>query len=350
MAYSKMRNVFFLFMVFIAGICILAGCGATKTGVTETQSSQSPEQIEIAFASCCVTEDVTTKVLVPMFEDQWAERTGNKVKILPTFAGSGTLTNNIVGGNDVQVALLSSELYAQQLRDKGLTETDWRTLPHDGVAIKSTIVFLVREGNPKQIYSFTDLTKPGVEIIHSSPDTSGGAQWAIYAIYGSALRESEMQTGVQDEQRAFQLLQNVENNVIAMPESAKQAAAQFDAGQGDVIITYENEALLELQKGKPYEMIVPQRTVETGWTVVKLDSNIQTSQEEIVDQFITFLYSDEAQAAYAEYGYRSINDDITAKFDQYAEIDDPFTLDYFGGVERARAEIIDHLWKQTQKR
>ena len=343
---SKKENVFFLLISLLVGISILAGCGLMKSPV----DSQLPDQIEIAFASCCVTEDVTTKVLVPLFENKWMERTGNKVKILPTFAGSGTLTNNIVGGNDVQLALLSSELYAQQLQEKGFTDTDWRQLPYEGVAIKSAIVFLVREGNPKGIYSFTDLTKTGVEIIHSSPDTSGGAQWAIYAIYGSALRESEIQTGTRDEQKAFELLRDVERNVIAMPESAKQAAAQFDAGQGDVIITYENEALLELQKGKPYEMVVPKSTVETGWTVVKLDSNIQPHQQEVIDEFIAFLYSEEAQTAYAEYGYRSIDDEITAKFDQYAKVDYPFTLDYFGGVKQARTEIIDHLWKQTQQK
>ncbi|MDW7673608.1 MAG: sulfate ABC transporter substrate-binding protein [Bacillota bacterium] len=341
---KKMKLISVLILsLFLAAT--LVGCGAKDEGI-EAQV----RTIELAIASCCVTEDVTTKELIPAFERQWEEKTGEKVRILPTFAGSGSLTNNIVGGNEVQVAILSSELYGYQLQERGLTTTNWRDYPNNGVVMKSVMVFVVREGNPKNITSFADLAQPGIEILHASPDTSGGAQWAIYAMYGSALKESEVKTGVKDEDKAFEMLQAIQNNVIAMPESAKQASAQFDAGQGDVLITYENEALLELEKGKNYEIIVPTSTVETGWNVIKIDKNIKPDQEEIVEEFIKFLYSDEAQRAYADYGYRSINDDITAEYDKYAKVELPFDLDYFGGVQKARAEIIDTLWKGTQQR
>ncbi len=344
--------------IVLSGLLVIAslvGCAKnSQDGANPSAANPSNETtaktIELAIASCCVTEDVTTKEIVPAFEKYWQEKTGEKVRILPTFAGSGTLTNNIIGGNEIQVALLSSELYAHKLQEQQLTATDWRTYPESGSVIKSTIVFLVREGNPKGINTFDDLAKPGVEIIHSSPDTSGGAQWAIYSIYGSALKESEVATGVKDEAKAFELLKAVEGNVIALPESATQAAAQFNAGQGDVLVTYENEALVEIANGGKFEIVVPKSSIETGWTIVKLDKNIKPEQAAVVDGFIEFLYGDEAQTAYAEYGYRSINDQITAQFDKYAEIELPFDLDYLGGVKQARAEIIDDLWKQTQQR
>ena len=313
-----------------------------------TALAAEPVTIELGIASCCVTEDVTTKVIVPAFEAYWKEKTGQQVTILPTFAGSGSLTNGIIGGNNVQLGILSSELYAYKLQEAGLTTVDWRTYPNNGSIIKSTIVFLVRKGNPKGIETYDDLAKPGVEIIHPSPDTSGGAQWAIYSIYGSALKETEADTGTKDEAKAFERLKAVEANVIALPESAAQASAQLNAGQGDVLITYENEALVEIWNGGEYEIVVPTSSVETNWTVVKLDKNIAPGQEEVVDALIEYLYGDEAQAAYAQYGFRSVNDQITAQFDQYVKIELPFDLDYFGGVKNARATIIDDLWKQTQ--
>jgi len=332
---------------------IVSGCGTGQNGTTgQTQNNNGGKPvktIEIAIASCCVTEDVTTKEIIPAFEKYYKDKFGEEVDIRPTFAGSGTLTNQIIGNTPIQLAVLSNEAYALKLKEKGFAQSDWKDLPNKGVVAKSAMVILVREGNPKGIKSFEDLTKPGIKVIHANPATSGGAAWSIYSVYGSALKKTEA-GGKKDEQAAFDLLKKVETNVISMPESSKQAGAQFAAGQGDALITYEQEALLELDKGKKYDVVVPDSTILTDWTVVKIDKNISEDNKQVVDEFANFLFTDEAQKAYAEYGFRSYKDEITEQLsDKYAKITLPFDLSYLGGPIEAKKNIIEDIWRKTQQ-
>lgn len=330
---------------------LLVGSGCSTSQDAENTSPANPvKTIEVAIASCCVTEDVTTKEIIPAFKKYYKEKYGEEIEVKPTFAGSGTLTNQIVGNTPVQLAVLSNESYALKLKDKGFAQSSWKDLPNKGVVAKSAMVILVREGNPKGIKSFEDLTKPGIKVLHSNPSTSGGATWAIYGIYGSVLKKTEDTNGQKDEAAALDLLKKVEANVISMPESSKQAAAQFEAGIGDALVTYEQEALLELDKGKKYEVIVPDSTVLTDWTVVKVDKNIKEEQKHVVDEFANFLFSDEAQRAYAKYGFRSYKDEINEEFsDKYAQVIYPFDLDYLGGPTEAKNNIIEDIWTKTQR-
>lgn len=352
-----MKKRFVTALIFILlGTLLLTGCGSKaqeseKAKENAKSQEKAPKVIELAIASCCVTEEVTTKEIIPAFQKYYKEKFGDEVEFKPTFAGSGTLTSQIIGNTPVQLAVLSNESYAMKIKESGFTDFDWSTQQNGGKVLNSAIVIMVREGNPKGIKSFADLTKPGVKIIHSSPATSGGATWAIYSIYGSVLKETETKTGKKDEAAAFDLLKRVEANVISMPESAKQAAAQFEAGQGDVLVTYEQEALLELDKGKKYEVIVPASTILTDWTVVKVNKNISADQKQVVDEFANFLFTDEAQKAYAKFGFRSYKPEITEEFAaKYAKIDLPFDLSYLGGPKEAKKNIIEDLWNKTQQK
>ena len=132
------------------------------------------ETIKINLHSCCVTEDATTKEILPAFRKYYKEKFGKDVDVSASFAGSGTLKNQILGGAPVQVAVLSSELYLDQLKEKGLISSDWRKNPNRGAVIKSVIVFVTRKGNPKGLATFEDLARPGTKVLHASPDTSGG--------------------------------------------------------------------------------------------------------------------------------------------------------------------------------
>lgn len=350
----KKRLIAFAAIFALLFTTVVSGCGASQKSTTKvnpkTSDSKPVKTIEIALASCCVSEEVTIKEIIPAFKKYYKEKFGEEVDVRPTFAGSGTLTNQIIGNTPIQLAVLSNESYALKLQKEGFTQSDWKAFPNQGVVAKSAIVIMVREGNPKGIKSFEDLAKPGVKTIHSSPATSGGAVWSIYSVYGSVLKKTEA-AGRKDEQAAFDLLKSVEANVISMPESAKQAAAQFEAGQGDALVTYEQEALLELNKGKKYEIVVPESTILTDWTVVKIDKNISEDQKKIVDEFANFLFGDEAQKAYAKYGFRSYKDEITQQFsDMYVKITLPFDLTYLGGPAEAKRNIIEDLWQQTQKK
>lgn len=352
---KKRITVFAILMILLGTLVIYgSGCGSgpeeNKAGKADG-SAKPVKTIEVGIASCCVTEDVTTKEIIPAFKEYYKDKYGQEIEIKPTFAGSGTLTNQIIGGTPVQVGILSNESYALKLREKGFTESDWKNLPNKGVVAKSAMIILVREGNPKGIKSFADLAQPGVKVIHANPATSGGATWSIYGVYGSELKRTEALAGRPDEAAAFELLKSIESNVISMPESSKQAAAQFEAGQGDALITYEQEALLELEKGKKYEVIVPESTIYTDWTAVKVTKNISEEQRQVVDEFVNFLFTDTAQRAYARYGFRSYKEEINTEFkDKYAKIELPFDLDYLGGPTEAKKTIIEDIWARTQQK
>lgn len=309
----------------------------------------SAETVRIIINSCCVTEDATVKEIIPAFRKHYREKFGQDVEISASFAGSGTLKNQILGGSPVQVAILSSELYLEQLQEKGLIASDWRQGPYKGTAIKSVIVLVTRKGNPKGLRSFQDLARPGTKVLHSSPDTSGGAQWAIFAIYGAGADLANLSYGPED--GGVKLLAAVERNVIAQPESARQTFVQFDAGFGDAIVTYENEALLERLKGREYDISVPSRTIETEWKAARIDRNVRPEQEHAVNEFLRFLHSPEAQRAYAKYGFRPVDATVEKEFRaRYARVAEPFTVDDLGGWRNARKNVIENAWKKTQRK
>ena len=307
------------------------------------------EPIKVNLHSCCVTEDATTKEILPAFRKYYKEKFGKDVDVSASFAGSGTLKNQILGGAPVQVAVLSSELYLDQLKEKGLIASDWRKNPNKGAVIKSVIVFVTRKDNPKGLNTFEDLAKPGTKVLHASPDTSGGAQWAIFAIYGAGANFKNLSFGPED--GGVKLLSAVEKNVIAQPESARQTFVQFDAGFGDAIVTYENEALLEKAKGRDYVIAVPRKTIETEWKVARIDKNIKPEQEHVVSELIQFLYTAGAQRSYARFGFRPVDSKIGKEFQgKYATVAEPFTVDDLGGWQSARKNVIENAWKKTQQK
>jgi len=307
------------------------------------------EPIKVNIHSCCVTEDATTKEILPAFKKYYKEKFGKDVDVSASFAGSGTLKNQILGGAPVQVAVLSSELYLNQLKEKGLIASDWRRNPNKGAVIKSVIVFVTRKDNPKGLNTFEDLAKPGTKVLHASPDTSGGAQWAIFAIYGAGANFKNLSFGPED--GGVKLLSAVEKNVIAQPESARQTFVQFDAGFGDAIVTYENEALLEKAKGREYMIAVPRKTIETEWKVARIDKNIKPEQEHVVSELIQFLYTAGAQRSYARFGFRPVDSKIGKEFQgKYATVAEPFTVDDLGGWQNARKNVIENAWKKTQQK
>jgi len=307
------------------------------------------EPIRLGLHSCCVTEDATTREILPAFKKYYKEKFGKDIDISASFAGSGTLKNQILGGAPVQVAILSSELYLDQLKEKGLISSDWRKNPNKGSVIKSVIIFVTRKDNPKGLRTYEDLARPGVKVLHASPDTSGGAQWAIFAIYGAGANFRNLTFGPED--GGVKLLSAIGKNVIAQPESARQTFVQFDAGFGDAIVTYENEALLEKAKGRDYAISVPRKTIETEWKVARIDKNIRPEQEHAVNELIRFLYTADAQRSYAKYGFRSVDAKVQKEFHaKYAKVAEPFTVDDIGGWKDARKNVIENVWKKTQQR
>src|SRR5262249_184787 len=269
-----------------------------------------------------------------------------------SFAGSETITNQILQGVGAEITILSIERDVERLQKARVVTSDWCARPHGGIVNQTPFIILVRRGNPKNIHDFPDLAKPGVKLIHPDPISSGGAQWSVLAIYGSELIKSDKQTGRRDEVHASQMLQAIWRNVISTPGSAREARTQFETGFGDALITYEIEGLLMKETKEPFEIVVPEATIFSQHPAVIVDRNVAPAKRPIIEAFANYLWSDEAQRAFVQYHFRAVIDEsLNAANAKFAVIRLPFTVEYLGGWRRTYPEVIERVWRdQIQKR
>lgn len=287
-----------------------------------------------------VLGEVMNDGIFPAFAADWEARTGEAVEFISSFAGSGTITNQLILGVPAQVAILSLELDAWRLVDNHvLAGPTWRDLPHEGIVNRTPFIILVRPGNPKQITDFSDLTRPGIGIVHPDPMTSGGAKWAILAEYWPALQASG------DEQAAYEQLLGIWRNVVAQAASARSARTQYESGFGDALITYEQEVVADRAAGRlQSEIVYPHSTILSEHTVVVLDRNIAPNERALVEAFTAFLWGETAQRIFVDYGFRSVDDALNVANPGFGVIEAPFTVEDVGGWREADQDIIQSIW------
>ncbi|MFN2532878.1 MAG: sulfate ABC transporter substrate-binding protein [Pyrinomonadaceae bacterium] len=290
--------------------------------------------------------------IYPAFAARWKRDHGENVQFTSSFAGSETITNQILQGVKADVAILSIDRDAKKLKQAGFVTTDWYAFPAKGIVNRTPFVIVVRRGNPKGIHDFPDLARSGVRVIHPDPISSGGAQWSILAIYGSELIKSAKENQAQDTARAVQTLQAIWHNVISTPGSAREARTQFETGFGDALITYELEGLLMKESGTPVDIVTPRATIFSEHPAVVIDRNITSAKRPVVDAFIRYLWSDEAQQAFVKFHfYSATNEALNQTNSEFGHIELPFTIDYFGGWDKAYPDVIENVFrKQVQQR
>jgi sulfate transport system substrate-binding protein len=308
--------------------------------------------INITLYGFSIMKESLEKAIYPGFAAKWKQEQNQDVRFTSSFAGSETVTNQILQGVNADIAILSIDRDAQRLKQGGFVTSDWHALPYKGIVNKTPFVILVRKGNPKGILDFADLAKPGVRLIHPDPVSSGGAQWSILAIYGSELVKSEKHSGEPDRVRALQTLQAIWRNVISTPGSAREARTQFETGFGDALITYELEGLLMKDAGAPVEIVVPQATIFSEHPAVVIDRNVSAAERPVVDAFMQYLWSDEAQQAFVKFHFYSVtNNAFNEANKRFGHIEFPFTIEYLGGWGNAYPEVIEQVFRnQVQKR
>src|SRR5678815_4944529 len=292
--------------------------------------------ITITLYGFSVMKESLEKAIFRGFSAKWKQEHGQVVQFQSSFAGSETVTNQILRGAPADVAILSIERDAQRLQKDGFVTSDWHSLPGQGIVNKTPFVIIVRKGNPKGIKDFSDLAKPGVRLIHPDPISSGGAQWSILAIYGSELKKSEKESSEPDKARALQTLRAIWKNVISTPGSAREARTTFELGNGDALITYELEGLLMKEANAPIEIVTPQSTIFSEHPAVVIDKNVSADKRPIIDCLLQYLWSDEAQDAFVKFHfYSSTNDSFNQQSKEFGHIEMPFGIDYFDGWEKA---------------
>ena len=335
-----------LFLSVVLCSLLLSGSGCMPSPTTNKGGRT------ITVYGFSIMKEALEKEIYPAFAAKWKREHGEDVNFNSSFAGSETVTNQILQGAPADIAILSIERDVDRLIKAGQAPTDWSVTPQKGIVNKTPFVILVRKGNPKGINDFPDLAKPGVKVIHPDPVSSGGAQWSILSIYGSELKKSEAENGSPDAARALNTLQAIWKNVISTPGSAREARTQFETGYGDALVTYELEGLMMKQAGAPIEIVIPKSTIFSEHPVVIVDRNVTADERPVVEAFRNYLWTDEAQQAFVKYHFRSTtNEAFNDANPELAKIELPFTIEYFGGWNRAYPEIIEGIFRnQVQKK
>jgi sulfate transport system substrate-binding protein len=298
----------------------------------------------VVFYGFSILGEALNEDVLPEFSRRWQSQTGERVEFVTAFAGSGTVTNQLILGVPAQCALLSLELDAERLAKAGVVPAgSWRRLPYGGVVNRTPFVLVVRQGNPKAIHDFSDLARPGVRVVHPDPLTSGGANWALLAEYGAAARRSPGR----EREAGFAALLGVWRNVTAQAASARAARTQFENGFGDVLVTYEQDVIEDAAAGTlPGEIVYPPSTVLSEHTLVVIEKNISPAERPLIGALVHFLWSEEAQRRFVKRGFRSVEERLNAGNPAFGTIRDPFLVRDFGGWDRVKKEIVDGIWKE----
>ncbi len=332
----------FKIMLFIFLSILLAAC------LPSTPTGKGKRSITVYGFS--IMKEPLEKEIFPRFKEKWRVSHGEEIEFVSSFAGSETITNQILQGSPAEIAILSIERDVDRLIKAGQVPTDWYVTPQKGIVNKTPFVILVRKGNPKGITDFPDLAKEGVKLIHPDPVSSGGAQWSILSIYGSELLKGE-KAGAKDEAKSLETLKAIWKNVISTPGSAREARTQFETGFGDALITYELEGLAMKEANAPIEIVIPKSTIFSEHPVAIVDRNVTLEERPAIEAFRNFLWTEEAQKAFIKYHFRSTtNENLNESNPAFAKIEIPFTVQQFGGWEKAYPEIIEKIFiEKVQK-
>lgn len=313
-----------LFGGFALGLLVAAGSGAAHADASLLNVSYDPtrefyQEYNAAFAK------------------YWQGKAGEKVTINQSHGGSGKQARSVIDGLDADVVTLALAYDVGALATKNLIPETWqKRLPQNASPYTSTIVFLVRKGNPKQIKDWDDLVKPGVGIVTPNPKTSGGARWNYLAAWAYALK----QPGGNDE-KAKDFVGNVFRNVKVLDSGARGSTTTFtERGIGDVLLAWENEAFLAVKELGPekFEIVTPSLSILAEPPVSVVDKTVdKRGTRKVAEAYLEYLYSPEAQEIAAKHYYRPRDAKVTAKYaKQFAKVNLITIDDVFGGWDKVQ--------------
>jgi sulfate/thiosulfate transport system substrate-binding protein len=319
---STRLGLLLLALVSLAAL-VAAGCG----GQSETASAGDGSGGKLTLVAYSTPEEAY-KELIPAFNKT---PEGEGVGFDQSYASSGEQSRAVEGGLPADVVEFSLEPDITRLVDAGLVDEDWNQNEYDGFVTDSVVVFIVRKGNPKNIKSWDDLVTGDVEVLEPNPFTSGSAKWNIMAAYGAQLEQGK------SPEEAREYLAKLFENVPVLDKSAREALQTFSSGKGDVLLGYENEAILAQQQGEDVDYVIPDETIliENPIAIVN-----ESEAQEKAKAFVDFLYTEEAQRIFAEKGYRPVVEGLAdeSRFPTPAKL---FEIDKFGGWEKVNDEFFD---------
>jgi sulfate/thiosulfate-binding protein len=305
---------------------VAAGCGGPAEEGAATGADGSGGKLSLVAYS---TPKEAYGELIPAFQKTAA---GKGVSFTQSYGASGDQSRAVAAGLPADIVALSLAPDVDKLVEPGIVDANWaKALPTDGFVTNSVVVLAVRKGNPKNIHGWEDIVKPGVEVITPNPFTSGGAKWNLMAAYGSQIAQGK------SPQEGLDFLHQVLANTAVQDKSAREALQTFAGGKGDVLISYENEAITAQKAGVDLDYVIPDQTIliQNPAAVTKDSKNPETA-----NAFLDWLVTPEAQKIYASKGYRSVLPELVDK-KTYPDPEKLFKIDEFGGWSKVNDEFFD---------
>ncbi|MEG4962731.1 MULTISPECIES: sulfate ABC transporter substrate-binding protein [unclassified Microcoleus] len=358
-SFTALKRFVSLFLVGISLSLAVASCGqGTSNNPAATPGSASPAankgNVELTLVSFSVTK-AAHEAIIPKFVEYWQKEKGQTVTLNQSYGGSGSQTRAVIDGLEADVVHLAIGSDTQRIEKAGLIEPGWeKEFPNEGIVSKSVGAIVTREGNPKNIKTWEDLSKDGVKLITADPKTSGVARWNFLALWGSVVK-----TGG-DETKALDFTTKVYKNVPILTKDAREATdVFFKQGQGDALINYENEIVLAGQKGEKPTYSIPEVNISIDNPIAIIDKNVDKhGTREVAEAFVKFLYSPEAQREFAKAGFRPVDATVAAEPEfaqKYAPIKNLFTAQDLGGwgeIEKqffASGAVFDKIQGSTKQ-
>ena len=313
-----------LLAALFALAAVVAGCGSSSS---DSSSSSGGGKLDVVGYS--TPESVYQEVLEPAFQKTSA---GKGISFSNSFGASGDQSRAVVAGQPASVVHFSQAGDMERLVEEGeIVSKDWEKQPYGGIATDSLVVILVKKGNPLGIKSFKDLeTNEDAEVVTPNPFSSGSARWNIMAIYGSALEEGK------SPDQALEAVKTVLEKTVAQPGSGRDAFSAFSQGQGNVLLTYENEAIKAEKEGEDVEYVIPSATLQIETPIAVTEKAAEPAAED----FLKFLWSNEGQELWAENGYRPVNPKLVNP-KQFPSPETLFKISKFGGWGKVNDEFFD---------
>ena len=313
--------------LLLLSVILLSACGGEESTVrTLTNVSYDPtRELYAAYNQ--------------LFAEHYLAETGEEVELIQSHGGSGSQARSVIEGAQADVVTLALAHDITLIEEAGLIDSGWlKEFDENSSPYTSTIVFLVRAGNPEHIRDWDDLTKVGVDIITPDPKSSGGACWNFLAAWYYADQKFA------DEQKVRDFMSAIYGNVLVMDSGARGSTTTFvENGQGDVLIAWENEALFTLAEyPDEYELVTPSISIKAEPSVAIVDVNAEKDGvADLARAYLEYLYSPEAQRLEAENGYRPSDPSILAEYGDKFDLNvDMCTIDDFGGWDQAYADFF----------
>ena len=307
----------------LTAIALLTALTAIAAGCGGSSSASDGNKLSLVAYS---TPKEAYAALIPAFRKTPA---GKDIEFSQSYGASGDQSRAVDGGLPADIVEFALESDVTRLVDSGLVADDWNANQYKGMVTDSVVALVVRKGNPKHITKWEDLLEPGTQVITPNPFTSGGARWNIMAAYGSQIAQGKSET------EAVDFLKKLFDNVVVQDKSARDALATFTGGKGDVLISYENEAIAAQQAGEDVDYVIPPQTI-----LIENPIAVTKDAPDSAKEFVKYLYTPEAQGIFASKGYRPVVKSAPGA-DKFEAPHTLFDIQKFGGWAAVTDKFFD---------